>query len=120
MAGPGQKKGVAHTYRQIADQIESYSGALGLGEQSRIASWLPLYHDMGLVAALLMPVHVGATVVSVDAFEWVLKPHMLLELMDLPVAVIHRDSGMTAPAKFFSESFRRTVFVATPNTSSMT
>ena len=35
---------------------------------------------------------------------------------DLPVAVIFRDSFMTAPAKFFAESFRRTVFVSSPNT----
>lgn len=34
---------------------------------------------------------------------------------ELPVAVILRDSGMTAPAKFFQESFRRTVFVASQN-----
>ncbi len=34
---------------------------------------------------------------------------------DLPVAVILRDSAMTAPAKFFSESFRRTVYVASEN-----
>ncbi len=78
----GQKKGVALTYQQIARQIESYSCALGFSEQSRIASWLPLYHDMGLVAAFLMPVYLGATVVSLDAFEWVFKPHMLLDLMD--------------------------------------
>jgi len=34
---------------------------------------------------------------------------------DLPVAVIVRDSFMTAPAKFFAESFRRTIFVSSPN-----
>lgn len=78
----GQKKGVALTYRQIARQIESYSDALGFSAHSRVASWLPLYHDMGLVSAFLMPVYVGATVVSLDAFEWVLKPHLLLDLMD--------------------------------------
>ncbi len=78
----GQKKGVALTYRQIARQVQSYSAAIGLSEQSRIASWLPLYHDMGLIAAFLMPVHLAATVVSLDAFEWVLRPHSLLDLMD--------------------------------------
>lgn len=34
---------------------------------------------------------------------------------DLPVAVILRDSGMAAPAKFFSEAFRRTIYVASEN-----
>jgi alginate O-acetyltransferase complex protein AlgJ len=35
---------------------------------------------------------------------------------ELPSAVIFRDSFMTAPGKFFCESFRRTVFVSSPNT----
>lgn len=78
----GQKKGVALTYRELARQVSSYSAATGLCEHSRIASWLPLYHDMGLIAAFLIPVHLGATVVSIDAFEWVLAPHSLLEVMD--------------------------------------
>lgn len=34
---------------------------------------------------------------------------------DLPVAMIYRDSFMNAPAKFFSESFRRTILVSSPN-----
>jgi Flp pilus assembly protein TadD len=34
---------------------------------------------------------------------------------DLPTAVVFRDSCMDAAAKFFAESFRRTVFVSTPN-----
>lgn len=78
-----QKKGVALTHEQIARQIESYSNVLGFNEQSRVASWLPLYHDMGLVAAFLMPLYLGATIVSLDAFEWVRRPHMLLDLMDV-------------------------------------
>ena len=35
---------------------------------------------------------------------------------DLPTAVIFRDSAMTAASKFFAQSFRRTVFVSSPNT----
>lgn len=34
---------------------------------------------------------------------------------DLPTAVVFRDSCMDAAAKFFAESFRRTIFVSTPN-----
>jgi tetratricopeptide (TPR) repeat protein len=34
---------------------------------------------------------------------------------DLPTAVVFRDSFMDAAAKFFAESFRRTIFVSTPN-----
>lgn len=34
---------------------------------------------------------------------------------DLPTAVVFRDSAMTAASKFFSQSFRRTVYVSSPN-----
>jgi Flp pilus assembly protein TadD len=35
---------------------------------------------------------------------------------ELPSAVIFRDSFMSAPGQFFAESFRRTIFVSSPNT----
>jgi acyl-CoA synthetase (AMP-forming)/AMP-acid ligase II/acyl carrier protein len=78
----GHKKGVMLTHRQIALQVEAYAGALDLGAEDRIASWLPLYHDMGLVTALLAPLSLGATVVSLDAFAWADDPHSLLRAID--------------------------------------
>jgi len=78
----GHKKGVMLTHRQIALQVAAYAGALGLGADDRIASWLPLYHDMGLVTAFLAPITLGATVVSLDAFAWADDPHSLLRAID--------------------------------------
>ena len=78
----GHKKGVMLTHRQIGLQVEAYAAALGLGAEDRIASWLPLYHDMGLVTALLAPVTLGATVISLDAFAWADDPHSLLRAID--------------------------------------
>jgi acyl-CoA synthetase (AMP-forming)/AMP-acid ligase II/acyl carrier protein len=78
----GLKKGVQLTYRQLDAHARSYAATLGLSSGDRIASWLPLYHDMGLIATLVMPVQVGATVVSLDAFEWAEDPHSLLHVID--------------------------------------
>ena len=78
----GHKKGVMLTHRQIGLQVEAYAAALGLGAADRVASWLPLYHDMGLLTAFLAPVTLGATVVSLDAFAWADDPHSLLRAMD--------------------------------------
>ena len=78
----GHKKGVMLTHRQIAQQVDAYAGALGLTADHRIASWLPLYHDMGLVTAFLAPLCLGATVVSLDAFAWADDPHSLLRAID--------------------------------------
>lgn len=78
----GLRKGVALSHRQIARHMQAYGRAIEFGPGDTIASWLPLYHDMGLVACFLMPLSAGATIVSLDAFEWVAKPHMLLEAIE--------------------------------------
>lgn len=78
----GLKKGVMLTHRQIGDQLQSYRDALGFGEQDVVISWLPLYHDMGLLSSFLLPLSSGATIVSVDAFEWVGRPLMMLQLIE--------------------------------------
>ncbi len=75
------KKGVMLTHRTILDQVSTYAGHLGFGPDDVVASWLPLYHDMGLVATLLMPLIVGARVVLLDPFEWVTRPETLLDVI---------------------------------------
>jgi len=72
------KKGVALSHGAIIRQVESYSGQLGLARGDVIASWLPLYHDMGLIACFMAPLLTDTTVVSLDAFEWVARPQILL------------------------------------------
>lgn len=78
----GLKKGVMLTFGEIAAQTAAYSAALGFGSEDVVVSWLPLYHDMGLLSSFLIPAALGATIVSIDAFEWVSKPAMLLEAID--------------------------------------
>jgi len=73
----GLKKGVALSFRSIADQLEAYSVSLALQPDDSIVSWLPLYHDMGLIAALMMPTYFGLKVVHIDPFLWVRQPDLL-------------------------------------------
>lgn len=75
----GLKKGVALTHQAVLRQIESYRGALGIRSDDCIVSWLPLYHDMGLVACFLLPLITGTPVVMLDPFEWVVKPRLLFD-----------------------------------------
>ena len=51
----GLKKGVMLTHETVMEQVKSYGKTLGLNENSIIASWLPLYHDMGLLACFITP-----------------------------------------------------------------
>ena len=75
----GLKKGVCLTHRAALRQIEVYGAAIGLTTEDVIASWLPLYHDMGLITSFLMPAVLGVPFISLDAFEWVMRPAMLLD-----------------------------------------
>ncbi|MEA1649031.1 AMP-binding protein [Nitrospirillum sp. BR 11164] len=73
------KKGVMLSHAAVLGQVNTYAKVLGFNSGHRIASWLPLYHDMGLIAAFIMPLIVGASVVMLDPFQWVAKPETLLE-----------------------------------------
>lgn len=74
----GIKKGVAISHRSLLWQIDHYAEAIGLRDDDRIVSWLPLYHDMGLIACLLLPFMTRTPLVSVCPFEWVRQPAMWL------------------------------------------
>ena len=78
----GLKKGVQLSHAQVISQANRYAGAVGLDDSSVIVSWLPLYHDMGLVTAFLIPALMGASVVSLDALEWVMHPTLLLDHLE--------------------------------------
>jgi len=78
----GLKKGVVITHEALATQIRTYSNALQLDQNDVIASWLPLYHDMGLIACFLMPAMLGVPVVTMDPFDWVLRPSLLLDAIE--------------------------------------
>jgi fatty-acyl-CoA synthase len=77
----GLKKGVMLSYQAIADQLDAYQHALRLLEtaEPRIASWLPLYHDMGLITSFLLPVWLGVPILSIDPFEWTRQPDLLFD-----------------------------------------
>lgn len=78
----GLKKGVALRHRAVIKQIESYAQCLGIGDDDRIVSWLPLYHDMGLIACFILPLLRRIPVVMMDPFEWVCDPTSLFRAIE--------------------------------------
>ena len=74
----GLQKGVALSHTAVLNQLTSYSEAIGLTEQDVIVSWLPLYHDMGLIAGFLLPLVQGVPLVLMSPFDWVRNPALLL------------------------------------------
>jgi len=74
----GLQKGVALSHTAILNQLEAYSRALNLDSSDVVVSWLPLYHDMGLIAGFLLPILSNIPLVLLSPFDWVRAPHMLL------------------------------------------
>jgi fatty-acyl-CoA synthase len=73
----GLQKGVALSHQAVFNQLNSYSRALNLDQSDVVVSWLPLYHDMGLIAGFLLPVLSGIPLVLLSPFDWVRAPHTL-------------------------------------------
>jgi len=75
----GVQKSVPVSLDLLGRQLAGYSTALRLSEGDGIASWLPLYHDMGLVACLLLPFFFRLPVTLFSPIEWVMDPRPFLE-----------------------------------------
>ncbi len=79
----GVKKGVGITAEALLWQIDAYAQQLAVTPESRIATWLPLYHDMGLITCFFLPLLQGIPVVAVSPFVWVRQPAILLDMIAL-------------------------------------
>lgn len=78
----GLQKGVALSHTAVLNQLASYSDAIHLNQDDVIVSWLPLYHDMGLIAGFLLPLVQGIPLVLMSPFDWVSHPALLLRAID--------------------------------------
>jgi acyl-CoA synthetase (AMP-forming)/AMP-acid ligase II len=79
----GLQKGVALTHGAVLRQIEYLAHALTLDSGTdRIYSWLPLYHDMGLIACFMLPLVCHIHVVMQSPMDWVMRPETMLQIID--------------------------------------
>jgi fatty-acyl-CoA synthase len=74
----GLQKGVMLSHGAVLNQIAAYSASIKLAPNDVIVSWLPLYHDMGLIAGFIMPIVQGIHLVMMSPFHWVREPAILL------------------------------------------
>ncbi|GJQ51473.1 MAG: hypothetical protein HKUEN02_03200 [Anaerolineaceae bacterium] len=75
----GLQKGVALSHQAVFNQLDAYGKALNLNEDDVVVSWLPLYHDMGLIAGFIMPILSGIHLVLQSPFDWVRAPYKLMQ-----------------------------------------
>lgn len=98
----GLQKGVALPHRAVLNQLMSLTQALQVSPGDRIVSWLPLYHDMGLIACLILPLVLHVPLVMQSATDWVMWPGSFLRL-----ATVHRCSLCWLPNFAFQFLARR-------------
>jgi acyl-CoA synthetase (AMP-forming)/AMP-acid ligase II len=77
----GNQKCVLITASMLVDQLNRLTHALRFTPQDGVASWLPLYHDMGLIACFWLPLWNQAPSIQFAATEWLLDPGMLFHFM---------------------------------------
>ena len=78
----GLQKGVALTHGAVLRQIELLARALNLDDATdRVYSWLPLYHDMGLIACFMLPMVCHLPVVMQSPLDWVMHPESMLRII---------------------------------------
>jgi fatty-acyl-CoA synthase len=77
----GLQKGVALSHVAVLTQLRHLAVALKITDEDRIYSWLPLYHDMGLIACFMLPLVCHLPIVMQSPMEWVMRPGMMLQLI---------------------------------------
>ena len=75
----GIKRGVRISNEAILRSMHVYADAIGLGHSDKILSWLPLYHDMGFIACLNMPLACGVECIMINPLDWVADPGLFVK-----------------------------------------
>lgn len=78
----GLQKGVALTHDAVLRQLAHLARSLQIDSSTdRIYSWLPLYHDMGLIACFMLPMVTHIPVVMQSPIDWVMHPETLPQII---------------------------------------
>ena len=75
----GVKRGVMIPPQTLLASLSVYADAISLEQSDRILSWLPLYHDMGFIACLNMPIAFGVQCIMLNPLDWVANPGLFLQ-----------------------------------------
>jgi fatty-acyl-CoA synthase len=73
--------GVAVTHRALLDNLRAHGVGLEVVETDRVISWLPWYHDMGLVGCFLSPVALQLSVDYLKTEDFARRPLAWLDMI---------------------------------------
>ena len=76
-----EPKGVMVTNLSLINNLQNIMAKLGLNETSRWVSWLPYYHDMGLIAGLLTSISSGCQDIFMSPTSFKKNPIIWLKVI---------------------------------------
>jgi fatty-acyl-CoA synthase len=91
----GDPKGVTLTHANLLANMRAIGEAVQLGPEDVGISWLPLYHDMGLIGAWLTLLHFGTPLVVISPLAFLTRPERWLQ-------AFHKHRGTIAAAPNFA------------------
>jgi fatty-acyl-CoA synthase len=91
----GDPKGVVLTHSNLLANIRAIGAALELGPSDTAVSWLPLYHDMGLIGSWLCALYFGVPIVILSPLAFLSRPERWLW-------AIHDHRATVSPAPNFA------------------
>lgn len=71
-------RGVRITHENLLHNVALISESLGVDSESVGVSWLPMYHDMGLIGKIITPVVTGCSVILMAPRDFLRKPERWL------------------------------------------
>lgn len=84
----GQPKGVVLTHANVLSNLHAMQRATGVTSADRFVSWLPLYHDMGLIGACFGALVLGFPLVLMSPLAFLSHPVRWLRSIDRHRATI--------------------------------
>lgn len=90
----GQPKGVVLTHANLLANIRAMGERVDASSNDVFVSWLPLYHDMGLIGAWLGSLYYGALFVVMSPLSFLARPQRWLQ-------AIHQYQGTLSAAPNF-------------------
>lgn len=76
-----EPKAVRITHRNAFANLTDAATHMGCDETGVMVSWLPMFHDMGMVGCLLLPMLSGMELVSVTPADFLSRPLLWAELI---------------------------------------
>ncbi len=78
----GSPKGVILSHSDLLASIRAMGQAIEAGSDDVFVSWLPLYHDMGLIGAWLGSLYFGIPLVIMSPLDFLARPLSWLQAID--------------------------------------